>query len=391
MSDTQAHGPAGLAALARAWLATTFHGLTWTRFGIFCLIVAFIALHQGTTVVGMLSGKTLVDKALAPLRTFVVDLLVFTPVLLAVVAVENRGQRTGRARVLWLIAALIAGHVVGAILWMNSYQFLYPSGADLPPSAKITDPLLKLRFFGGRGLYFLVFSGTATVLYYFLRQGHEMAAALHREHFRREQIERENSEARLQVMQAQIEPHFLFNTLAIVRRLYQTDHATGRDMLQHVTRYLTASLPSMREATSSLDRELALSTAYLSVQKIRMDSRLAFDIDVPANLRDVIVPPMMIATLVENAVIHGLSPLPAGGHIRISAREDAGKLFIDVVDDGRGLHDSWGGGVGLANIRARLDSEFGRDGELRLAQRSDRGVRATLEFPLRYRASVRAA
>jgi len=99
----------------------------------------------------------------------------------------------------------------------------------------------------------------------------------------------------------------------------------------------------------------------------------------------------MIATLVENAVIHGLSPLPEGGSIRISARALHGRLVVDVVDDGRGLQGSWGGGVGLANIRARLASEFGDGARLTLVDRSERGVIATLEFPLAAAADAKAA
>jgi Histidine kinase len=375
-----------------AWLAQTFRGLTWARFGVFCLFVAFIALHQPSTIRGLLKGATLAEMLLGPLRSFAFMFLVFTPVLLAVVAVENRGPRTGPARVASLIGALVVGHVIGAILWMNAYALLYPSGS-LPTAARtwISDPVARLRSFGGRSLWFLVYSATATAVYYYLKKGRDAAAAMHREQLRREQMERENAEARLQVMQAQIEPHFLFNTLASVRRLYQVNRASGREMLQHLARYLTASLPDMRESNSTLARELALASAYLSVQKIRMESRLTFDIDVPSRLQDCLVPPMMIATLVENAVIHGLSPLPEGGHIRISARDRRGQLVIDVVDDGCGLHDSWGGGVGLSNIRARLGSEFGGNAQLTLSQRDDRGVRATLELPLSFAAQAKAA
>ena len=372
------------------WLAQTFRGLTAPKLALFCLVVLFIALHAPTTVFGVLLAKTWVDKLLAPLRSFVTALLIFTPVLLAVVAVENRGPRSGPARIAWLAVAVIAGHVIGGILSVNATPLIYTADT-LPPNARIQDPLLKLRVSVGWSLWRMVYSVIAVVLYYFLRESNDAAAAMHGEELRREDMRRDNAEARLQVMQAQIEPHFLFNTLASVRALYREDRATGRQMLRHLTRYLAASLPSMRESRSTLERELALATAYLSVHKVRMGDRLDFAIDVPAPLRTHCVPPMMIATLVENAVIHGLTPLPEGGSVRISARALHGRLFVDVVDDGRGLQGSWGGGVGLANIRSRLASEFGNRAQLTLADRAERGVIATLEFPLAAAADAKAA
>jgi sensor histidine kinase YesM len=113
-----------------------------------------------------------------------------------------------------------------------------------------------------------------------------------------------------------------------------------------------------------------------------MEARLDFAVDVPERLRELVVPPMMLATLVENAVIHGLAPLPAGGRILIAAEERAGMLVLRVADNGRGLEDTWGAGVGLSNIRARLQSAFGDAARLRLQAGDEGGVTATLEIPM---------
>jgi LytS/YehU family sensor histidine kinase len=153
-------------------------------------------------------------------------------------------------------------------------------------------------------------------------------------------------------------------------------------MLRHLVSYLTASLPTLRAAHSTLGRELALATAYLNVQKIRMGARLGVEIDVPLALHEIEVPPMMLATLAENAIIHGLGPLPEGGRIRIVARAKDGRLTVQVADDGRGLQDAWGAGIGLANIRARLHSEFRDNANVTLASGPQRGVTATIDLPL---------
>src|SRR5262249_26533238 len=140
-------------------------------------------------------------------------------------------------------------------------------------------------------------------------------------------FEREMAGARLQVLQAQVEPHFLFNTLANVRRLYGEDHAAGRTMLEKLMRYLEVALPSMRDDATTLERDSELTEAYLHIQRIRIGRRLGFSIDIPPQLRAYRVPPMMLLTLVENAVKHGVNPSPSGGIIRITARAEGDELI----------------------------------------------------------------
>ena len=376
-------------AAAYAWLAQTFNGLTWKRFGIFCVLVEFCALHRGPSIYAIAELFPALGHgrfpwmpvgALGLAKAFFHTFLAFVPVLLAAIAVENRGPRAGTAQILSLCIAVVVGQIIGLVLYAGATAYLYPDG--FMKFGPMSDPAERWRVFGGVGIRFLVDSTMAAGFYFYLKRDTEMASALHQEQVEHEEVERENAEARLQVMQAQIEPHFLFNTLASVRRLYEVDRSSGRAMLQHLSRYLTASLPGMRESRPTLERELALALAYLSVQKIRMESRLTFDVDVPAALKAAVVPPMMVATLVENAVIHGLSPLSSGGHIRISAYAKSGKLVLEVADNGRGLQETWGGGVGLANIRARLNSAYGSNAYLNLTQGNHGGATATIELPL---------
>jgi hypothetical protein len=356
--------------------------LTWKRFAIFCVVIELVTLWQPPSFVAFTGDFPNMPTGTAGfVKAFITSFLAYFPVLLAVVAVENRGASDERSHAIALCIAVIVSQAVGTALASAALPYLYPDGY-FRVRWGVTDTFGLWRRAVGRGLSYLAYSGTAVAVYFYLRREARMAARLHAGQMEREQGERENAEARLQVMQAQIEPHFLFNTLASVRRLYRTDHDLGRAMLRHLTSYLTASLPSMRESRSTLGRELALTTAYLNVQKIRMETRLDFDIDVPDRLRSSVLPPMMLATLVENAVIHGLSPLPAGGRIHISAEEQAGKLFVRVADNGRGLKDTWGTGVGLANIRARLQSAFGDAARLQLTAGEERGVTAILAIPL---------
>jgi LytS/YehU family sensor histidine kinase len=184
------------------------------------------------------------------------------------------------------------------------------------------------------------------------------------------------------MLQAQIEPHFLFNTLATVRRLYQGPAGDGEAMLDHLMRYLEVALPQMRAAESTLEQEVALTCSYLEIQRLRMGRRLAFHIDVPARLRSAPLPPMMLVTLVENAIKHGLAPLREGGAVEIRARAVEGQLHVGVADSGGGFTQSSGGGTGLANIRARLAAAYGPAASLSLALNTPRGVVATLAVPL---------
>jgi LytS/YehU family sensor histidine kinase len=189
-------------------------------------------------------------------------------------------------------------------------------------------------------------------------------------------------EARMQAMQAQIEPHFLFNTLANVRRLYEVDREAARAMLRQFVGMLGETLPDIRMQRSTLAREVALCLAYLNVQKIRMGERLAFTADVPESLHEAALPPMILSTLVENAITHGLAPLPQGGEVVVRAYADGGVLHVEVADTGRGLDESAGSGVGLANIETRLAALFGDAGQLGLMPNEHGGVTAFVELPL---------
>lgn len=197
----------------------------------------------------------------------------------------------------------------------------------------------------------------------------------------RESLQAQMVEAHLSALQAQIEPHFLFNTLANVKRLYETAPLRGREMLSSLIGYLRAALPSMRQSGSTVAREFDLARSYLTILKMRMGERLQFEIGVERGLEQLRMPPMVLATLVENAVKHGLSPLPEGGRIDVRARRNGDDLIVEVRDDGAGFSAAGGSGVGLANTRSRLSALYGAGASLSLAACAPRGVVASVRLP----------
>jgi signal transduction histidine kinase len=214
-------------------------------------------------------------------------------------------------------------------------------------------------------------------------QRSRMQSDLLRAESEKHRLEKQVMEARLQVMQAQVEPHFLFNTLANVQHLVESDAKGAGRMLDNLIRYLRIALPQMRESSSTLGREMDMAAAYLEIFKIRMGARLDYSMSLPSDLRDQEFPPMMLITLVENAIKHGLDPCCDAGVVELSAVQRDGKLIVRVADTGEGFQPKTGGGVGLANIRERLSTLYGKAAKLTLEENQPRGVVATIELPQR--------
>lgn len=196
-----------------------------------------------------------------------------------------------------------------------------------------------------------------------------------------EALRRQVAEAQLQALQAQVEPHFLFNTLAAVEHLTETDPPRAAIMLRHLIAYLRGSLPDMRERNTLLGREVDLCQSYLAIMQIRMEDRLSVSIDVPEALRGLTFPPMMLQSLVENSIKHGLEPKPEGGAIAIAARLQGGRLRVTVADTGLGVDEKAPQGIGLSNIRDRLKRLYGDSAALILAPNAPAGAHITIEIP----------
>ncbi len=187
---------------------------------------------------------------------------------------------------------------------------------------------------------------------------------------------------RLKALHAQIEPHFLFNTLGNVQHLLRTSPPDADRMLESLIHYLKSAVPQMRSGTSTVGEELARVEAYLAIMGVRMGARLRYRIDVPDEARGQPLPPLSLVTLVENAVKHGVDPNPAGGSIRIEGRMNGASLTLRVIDDGIGFTSEIGSGIGLTNLRDRLFAIHGDAAALEMAARNPSGVEAALTIPL---------
>jgi sensor histidine kinase YesM len=197
-----------------------------------------------------------------------------------------------------------------------------------------------------------------------------------------EQLERTVLEARMEALQAQIEPHFLFNTLASIDQLIQTDPPRASRMQQSLIRYLRSAMPQMREGgRPTLGQQIDLCAAFLEIMAVRMEGRLQPIVRVPEGLKSAVFPSMMLQTLVENAIKHGLEPKPEGGRLEIGAEIADGKLAVHVLDTGIGFMPKAEGGVGLANVRERLKALYDGRAELIIGVPSAGGTRATIKVP----------
>ncbi|MES2298414.1 MAG: histidine kinase [Pseudomonadota bacterium] len=199
---------------------------------------------------------------------------------------------------------------------------------------------------------------------------------------RQSATEKELTQAKLSLLHAQVEPHFLYNTLASAQILTRTDPPGADAMLGNLIVYLRHSLPRTDDALSTLGAELERSRAYLDILKIRMGSRLNLQIEVPEQFMQARFPAMMMQTLVENAIKHGLEPKSGGGTVWILARAAGDAIAVTVADDGRGFSAEGGGtGIGLRNIRERLRLAYGDAAAFSIVANFPCGVAATITLP----------
>jgi sensor histidine kinase YesM len=282
---------------------------------------------------------------------------------------------------LWLRAR---GHVVTAVY----YTLLSSTGIFFgylvlayTVDRQIYKALADPRFLGGILFLSAIISTILMVIFLLRSREAEAAANYERERLRAERVEREATHAQLRALQAQIEPHFLFNTLANVASLIDADPGLSKRMLERFIRFLRASLDATRGETTTLGAERELISAYLDVIQVRMGSRLRYAVDIAPELAGFALPPMLLQPVVENAIRHGVEPRIEGGEVALTAVREGEAVRIEIRDTGVGFASSTHGGTGLTNLRDRLKLLYGERASVTIGDNAGGGTIVTLRLP----------
>lgn len=278
------------------------------------------------------------------------------------------GWPQGWAALALVLGAIVLGYVAGTRIadTLCQYYGWYPPGAGHEDPSQLRSSILITAIAGIVGSFYFYAVNKSAYLQRKMTEARQHA-----------------SEARLKLLETQLEPHMLFNTLANLRALIGSDPQRAQVMLDHMIAYLRATLGASLSPTHSLQAEFDRVRDYLELMAVRMGPRLSYTLDLPDELAQHPVPTLLLQPLVENSIKHGLEPKIAGGHITVSARREGDALVLDVIDNGVGLANAQDGtGFGMAQVRERLASIYGTSGAIELVAGSAGGTRATARFPL---------
>ena len=295
---------------------------------------------------------------------------------------ERWPARMPRRLARWVAQVVAVAVVIPLATWM---AYFATTQADPVPFWHDSDRLMGFGFMTFMGLLLAPWMAVSALIGQISGEAQRQALAFELE---RSELERKALDARMHLLQAQVEPHFLFNTLANVRELVDSGSPQASIVLGSLIAYLRAAVPRLNNPATTLGQELELVRAYLEVMHMRIPDRLQYVLHVDEDTLALLCPPMTLLTLVENAVRHGIDPSEDGGRIEVRVTQRQGRCLSQVIDTGVGLRPASGSlGTGLATLRERLQLVFGDEAQLRLSELAPRGVSAELEFPARKEAA----
>lgn len=291
-----------------------------------------------------------------------------------------RPKRTG-PQLLIVAVSLALGNFSGQIFNMlacKNYFIAHYMGDGYLDTLPFRQQLVSTRsmevIFHSTVVHYAVYG-----IIFYLHWAFHVESTIQNEKIRRVATEKKAIESHLQALRAQIEPHFLFNTLSNILNLFDTDIDKGITMQQDLMRYLESSLPKISLEATTLGQEIEMIQSYLNIYKVRLGDRLNYAIDMPENLCDLEFPPMLIQPLVENAIKHGIDPKIEGGDVCIRVDDTKNVFRLEVADTGVGLKKNSTINVGLSNIRERIKMIYGKRGKLILKENKPAGLKAVIE------------
>ena len=344
--------------------------LGWRRFAV-VVLMTFLWSTRRLFSTDMVDFFTPAELAWLGIELYAEMAVIAATLMLGYTLLDEALPANSPLRLVTVCAMLLT---LSVVMTATLYAYYGHTFNDLPPPLRLFADSLRW------GLPAVVLAVVADVH----RRALRTQSAAHAEEQSRVQLGRIETEQQLALLQAQIEPHFLFNVLGSIRRLYRTQPQAGANTVASLLRYLREALPKLRSQRARLGDELELVQAYLDLFKVRMGARLSFAIEADAALRAAEFPPMLLVTLVENAIKHGLEPSGLGGRVVVRAQRKGQSLEVAVLDDGVGFGGAAteGTGVGLVNVRRQLKARYGSAARLTLASRESKGACATIVIPL---------
>ena len=347
--------------------------------GVWALIAIISGIQSHLNALGMDYQSFLREKILRSFRNY--SLFAFLTPFAIVVA---RRFRVTRARWVVPLLALIVGFFVFSFAWAVLRVNFFPihivkTGELVPPSLTVVHNFWVSNFEDALWMYFPIVCITYAVLYYCDSRQRRLVES---------QLQTQLVKAQLSLLQAQLHPHFLFNTLHAISTLMSRDVAAARSMIVRLSDLLRLAMHSVDIQEVTLKQELEFVDSYLEIEKLRFQDRLTVQLEIRPETLDAMVPNLLLQPLVENAVRYGVAMQPGRGWVRIASHRDESRLVVKIEDSGPGIAADHKEGVGLSNTRSRLAHLYGDAQKLELANQPERGLRVSVVMPFRTAAPV---